>query len=251
MIRDFIEGKKKALSGEDNSVGIGGFKLFARVSEGVNYKATVPNQFLEDGSNAADDILLDPITIIIRGVVGDQHIELSEPPERVQALQDATGKISALLPNRTQSQINKIKSIGTTVMNAVDTVDKYLDAGAAAYDLVSGADTPKPLREKFIDFIEAVYFGKQLIDVDVEFRTHTNMAIVSLDLRTDNKTKETAFEIQLQKVQIASAEYTDIGDFYKKPAAGSADTVAGKTDEGAQNPKAGQEKSLLSAMLGR
>jgi len=251
MIRDFIEGKKKALAGEDKAVGIGGFKLFARVNEGVNYKATVPVQFLEDGSNAADDILLDPITITISGVVGDQHIELSELPEQIEAAQDTVGKITVLTPERTQSQLNKINSIGTSVANAVDTVDKYIDVGAEAYDMVSGAESSKPLREKFIDFVESVYFGKQLIDVDVEFRTHSDMAIVSLDLRTDNQTEETAFEVQFQKVPMASAEYTDISDFYKNPSSGSASTVAGSVDKGTQNPESGQEKSLLSAMFGQ
>lgn len=251
MIRDFINGKKKALAGEDKSVGIGGFKLFARVTESTTYKATVPTQVLEDGESAADDIILDPISINISGVVGDQHIELAELPEWVQAAQDAAGKISALLPSKTQSQLNKIKSIGTSVMDAVDTVDKYLDAGAAAYSLVSGADSPKSLREKFLDFIESVYFGKQLIDVDVAYRTHTSMAISSLEIRTDSKTKATEFEIMLTKVDIRSAEYVDISDFYKKPSAGSADTVAGKSDKGAQDPNAGQETSLLGAIIGR
>jgi len=92
---------------------------------------------------------------------------------------------------------------------------------------------------------------KSLFDVDVEFRTHSDMAIVSLDLRTDNKTEETAFEVQFQKVPMASAEYTDISDFYKNPSSGSASTVAGSVDKGTQNPAAGQEKSLLSAMFGQ
>ena len=251
MIRDFINGKKKALSGEVESIGIGGFKLFARVSEAVTYKSTVPAQFLEDGSSVADDIIRDPITISISGTVGDQHIELVELPPLVQAAQDALGKISVLLPTRTQSQLNKIKSVGVGIMDAVDTVDKYIDAGKSAYNLVSGGETSKPLREKFLDFIEAVYFGNQLIDIDVAFRTHTSMAITSLEVRTDSKINQTNFELTLSKVETAAAEYTDISEFYKKPSGSAANTVADKSDKGAQDPNEGKNKSLLSAMIGR
>lgn len=251
MIRDLIKGKRQALSNSPKSIGIGGFLLFARVSEGVSYKSTVPNYTLEDGSNAADDIIRDPLTVTINGIVADNYIALAETPKIVSDVKNLSGKIEVFLPNRTQAQLSQVKAIGVTVLDAVDKLDSYIDVATSAYNLVSGGDTSKGLRERFIDYIEAVYFSKQLIDVDVEYRTHTSMAITSLDLRADNKTDETAFEIAFQQVNIKQAIYVDISEFYKNPSPASKDGVAGKSDKGVQNAKGGKEKSLASALLGR
>lgn len=251
MIRDFINGKKKALSGEVEAVGIGGFNLFAKVNESTTYKATVPTQVLEDGTVVSDDIINDPITIIISGSVGDSHIELAELPEQLRQLQDLTGQISVLLPTRTQSQINKIRAINSSVTDAVSKIDRYIDIGKSAYNLVSGGNTAKSLREKFIDFVEAVYFGKQLIDIEVAYRTFSSMAITSLTVRTDAKAAQTDFEITLQHVETRAAAYTDISEFYRAPSGGFGSSTAGASDKGAQNPKDGKQKSVLSAVLGR
>lgn len=251
MIRDIINGKKKALRGELESVGIGGFKLFAQVNESINYKSTVPTQILEDGSSVSDDIIRDPITVNIIGTVGDRHIEIESLPVAVLGVNDTINDISIMLPNRTQSQLNRIKSIGVSVMDAADKVDKYINIGKSAYSLVSGGETSKPLQEKFIDFIEAVYFGNQLIDVSTSNRTITNMAITNLEIRKNSGINQSDFEITLVKVETVGAIYTDISKFYKKPAGNFSNATAGEVQKGAQNPSTGVNKSLLSAILGR
>ncbi|MCX0007971.1 hypothetical protein MP879_07185 [Escherichia coli] len=51
-------------SGKDTvkKVGIGGFSMFARVSDATEYPSQVPVDVLEDGSNASDDIINGPLT---------------------------------------------------------------------------------------------------------------------------------------------------------------------------------------------
>lgn len=246
MIKDFIDGKKKALSGEVEPIGIGGFNLFAKVNESTNYKAIIPTQVLEDGTTVSDDIINDPVTISITGSVGDSHIELADLPEQIRQAQDVLGEITTMLPVRTQAQMNKVKAIGASVNDAINKADRFIDLGKSAYNLVSGGSNSKSLREKFIDYIEAVYFGKQLIDVEVAYRTFTNMAIASLTIRTDASAAQTDFELIVQQVETSAAAYTDISSFYKAPAGNFAE---GLSDKGAQNPKDGKTKSLLSAML--
>lgn len=251
MIKQFLSGKKQALSGEVEAVGIAGFKLFARVNETTTYKSIVPTQVLEDGTVVSDDIINEPVTIIITGTVGDIHIDLAELPERPAAEQGGVGAITAMLPSRTQAQLNKVRAINNSVTDAMNKVSNFISVGKSAFNLTSGGNTAKPLREQFLDFIEAVYYGNQLIDVEVAYRTFSSMAITSLTVRTDAKSAQTDFEITLQHVETRAAAYTDISEFYRAPSGGFGSSTAGASDKGAQNPKDGKQKSVLSAVLGR
>lgn len=254
MIRDYIKGRRQALaSGEDTEIGIGGFRFFARVSDNTNYTATVPTVTLEDGSKAADHIINDLLTMTISGEVSNEYIELTPVPEQLQALSTSVGQISAFLPNRTQSQINKIQNIGQSVMDAVDKVDRVINTARDGFNaLTGGGDAGKLLQEQFIDFIESVYYGKQLIAVDAAYRTHDRMAITSLAIARNNEDDTVRFEMSLQQVPITKLVEVDISEFYQEPAPGQTEsTTAGASDEGSQEADEGKTKSLASSLLGR
>lgn len=253
MIRDFIKGRKQALASAETPVGLGGFRMFARVSDSTNYKASVPSTYLEDGSAAADHIVRDLLTLTINGEVTDDHIELAPVNETFAALDTVVGQISAFLPNRTQAQINRVRTIGQSVMDAVDKVDRVINIGRDAYNALSGAGaTGKPLREQFVDFIESVYYGNQLIDVDAAYRTHSRMAITDLIINRDNERESLRFEITLQQVPVTKLITVDISEFYQAPAPGqTGDSVSGAVDQGAQEAGAGRTRSLASAIFGR
>lgn len=259
MIREFIQGRVKSLSGGNSTtgeVGIGGFTLFARVSDAATYAAQVPTQVLEDGSIAADHIINEPLVLTISGDVSDTHIRLSPPMQVGIASDSAIGQAVALLPNRTQSQLNKIHSIGQSVLDAVDRADRLIKVGQDVFGAFNPQSPGKPIREQFVDFIESVYYGKQLITIDAAYRTHEDMAITSLTVNRNNQSDSLQFEIVVQKVDFVELIYTDIQQFYKAPSPAVKPSVAGKTDQGAQEvsaEKAGEAKtkSLASVLLGR
>jgi hypothetical protein len=257
VIREFIQGRIQSLTGGNSvsgEVGIGGFTLFARVSDAASYTAQIPTQVLEDGSIAADHIINDPLTFTISGDVSDTHIRLAPPLTFGIPSDSAAGQVVALLPNRTQSQLNKISAIGQSVMDAVDRADRLINIGQNVFDAFNPSSSSKPLREQFVDFVESVYYGKQLITVDAAYRTHENMGITSLTINRDNQNDSIRFEIVVQKVEFVELIYTDIQQFYKAPAPAAKASVAGKTEQGAQNKTAesgSQTKSLASAILGR
>jgi len=259
VIRDYINGRNRALQGgSDVEVGIGGFSLFARVTDSTDYTAQVPTQVLEDGSVATDHIINNPLTMTISGEVSDQHIRLAPPLPITIPSDSAVGQITALLPNRTQAQLNKIQTIGQSVMDAVDRADRLINIGRNAFGAFNPQVASKPLREQFIDFIEAVYYGKQLISIDAAYRTHEDMAITSLTVSRDNQFEVIRFEISVQKVESVELIYTDIQQFYQAPAPATQASVAGETNQGAQEKtseaaeaEGTRTRSLASAILGR
>lgn len=259
MIREFIQGRIKSLTGGNSvsgEVGIGGFTLFARVSDAASYSAQVPTQVLEDGSVATDHIINDPLVFTISGDVSDTHIRLAPPLTFGIPSDSAAGQVVALLPARTQSQLGKIRSIGESVMDAVDRADRLINIGRNVFDTFNPPAPSKPLREQFVDFLESVYYGKQLITVDAAYRTHDNMAITSLTINRDNQAESIRFEVVVQKVDFVELIYTDIQQFYKAPAPAAQASVAGATEQGAQDKTAeaageSQTRSLASAIFGR
>lgn len=259
MIRDYINGRNKALrGGADTEVGIGGFTLFAKVNDTTDYTAQVPTQVLEDGTVATDHIINNPLTMTISGEVSDHHIRLAPPLPITIPSDSAVGQVVTLLPNRTQAQLNKIQSIGQSVMDAVDRADRLINIGRNAFNAFNPQATTKPLREQFIDFIEAVYYGKQLISVDAAYRTHEDMAITSLIVSRDNQFEVIRFELSLQKVESVELIYTNVQQFYQAPAPATQASVAGETNQGAQETtteaaeaEGTRTRSLASAILGR
>lgn len=260
MIREYINGRNRALQGgAEAEVGIGGFTLFAKVTDSTDYAAQVPSQVLEDGSVATDHIINDPLTLMVSGEVSDQHVRLAPPLPITIPSDSAAGQVVSLLPNRTQAQINKIQSIGQSVMDAVDQADRLIGIGRDVFGAFNPQEnTGKPLREQFIDFVESVYYGKQLISVDAAYRTHDNMAITSLSVSRDNQYEVVYFNITLQKVETVELIYTDIQQFYQAPAPAAQASVAGQTNQGVQEKtsesaeaEGTRTRSLASAILGR
>jgi hypothetical protein len=136
--------------------------------------------------------------------------------------------------------------------------DRLINIGRNAFNAFNPQATAKPLREQFIDFIEAVYYGKQLISVDAAYRTHEDMAITSLSVSRDNQFEVIRFELSLQKVESVELIYTNVEQFYQAPAPATQASVAGETNQGAQETtteaaeaEGTRTRSLASSILGR
>lgn len=97
-------------SGKDTvkKVGIGGFSMFARVSDATEYPSQVPVDVLEDGSNASDDIINGPLTIKISGVVADIYVD-AKPNSSFSLMPDYSkyGEVLEYIPQRRSSSCKK------------------------------------------------------------------------------------------------------------------------------------------------
>ena len=83
-----------------------------------------------------------------------------------------------------------------------------------AFRATEGLQT-KPIRQQFLDFIQSVYNGRQLISVEGINGVIDNMAITSLSLNRDNKSQVIRFEIDLKQVRMAVTKVVGIEDFIR------------------------------------
>lgn len=245
-------------SGKDSvkKVGIGGYSMFARVRDSTEYPAQVPVDVLEDGSNASDDIINGPITIKISGVVADVYVD-AKPNSSFSLMPDYSkyGEVVEYIPSKTQQQLQRMNEIADRAEQKILETKRLVDKGADLFGLVGNpvAGGAKSIREQFLDFIEAVYFGKQLISVEVDYRTHENMALSGLVISTDNQTLETKFEANFTKVNFSQLTTAPIEQHFKSPSAAAKSKTAGVANKGAQTPadntKARQSKSTAYAVV--
>ena len=260
MIREFQAGQNTALqSPETQEVGIGGFSLFARVSDSTAYETQAPTSTVEDGSYIGDHLINGPIKLNISGDVSD--IFLNPPASSQSAARLPTvGVVTGLAPARTVSQAQRVARIINTASDRYRLINDSIKNGRNAYDFAGNKTGAKPLREQFIDFIESIHYGRQLITISMPYRTHESMAVTSVTITRDNQRKALSFTLTAQKFRIEKTVFTNLSGLYKKPAPAVASQTAGISDKGVQSPESGtgtgeaapgrKEKSVLSAILG-
>lgn len=243
-------------SSSTQEVGIGGFTLFARVSDSTAYETQAPTSVVEDGSYIGDHLINGPIKVTINGDVADIFVAAKARSASEKRL-PTVGVVNSFRPGRTPSQQQIVAAIIDSFSDRRRDIDELMSGGQAAKQITGSSATGKSYREQFIDFIESVHYGKQLVAVSTPYRMHDNMAITSVIVTRDNQRNALTFSLTAQKMRIAKTIFVNASQFYKKPAPAVKSQTAGTADKGAQTPASGngagakKEKSVLSAVLGR
>lgn len=246
-------------SSKKEDVGIGGFKTLAIADIATRYTSTVPTVVLEDGSFASDDIINNPVTINISGVVGDIY------DESVGTLQDISskaypevGQVLDLLPRYAVGKLQQLQQL-----DAINKVNEVLNSdiarvGGKVYDLISGnISINKSLQERFIEFIEAVHYSRTPITISTRYRNYENMALNDLNISEDNQTNLISFSAQFTEIQYSTIEFTEVASVLQKskPSQAVGGKVASKANKGGQavqtnEQPTSQEQSLLGTIIG-
>lgn len=209
-IADYLD--RQIQSAPQQEVGIGGFTALVRVRESYNLTASVPSTPVEDGSVVNDHIILDPLVISIEGDVSDVHLRESPVLRAIRQAQAEIGNVtSQFAPARTQTQISQASALANDVLDATRRIDAALDAGAQIGDLFGNQDAGSSTnRSRFLDHMEALRNGKQLIAIDMPYRRLDRMVITSLTVRHDNVTDSTGFTLEAQQVRLAELQFTAV-----------------------------------------
>jgi hypothetical protein len=222
---------------QKTDIGIGGFRLLARVADSTQYACQVPTTALEDGSLVTDHIILQPLSLSITGSVADVY--LAPPPEDiVSVLTSKAGIITSFLPARTAAETQQINALALEARDAVRRVGDLIDAGQDIASMFGSQDkgpAAKSLREQFVDFIEACWRGKQVIRIAMPYREHADMVISSCLISRDNVSEALAFTLTAQQVAYVETRYDDISKYWKKPAPAAKKQVEKKADKGPQD----------------
>lgn len=223
-------------SAPQQEIGIGGFTALVRVRESYNLSSQAPATPVEDGSVVNDHIILDPLTISIEGDVSDVHLRESPAIRTLIQSQAEIGDISSeYAPDRTQTQLSQIAALANDALDATRRIDSLLDTGEQIAELFGNQDAGSVAnRQRFLDHMEALRNGKQLISIDMPYRRLDRMVITSLVVRYDNETESTGFSLEAQQVRLAELQFVEVQQ--------RAEGLNGQTDpEANKGTQAGEE----------
>ena len=242
--RNSIQDARKSLDNtKKEEVGIGKYTLFAKIDESTKYSSVVPVEVLEDGTSATDDILNNPTSISMSGVVGDLIVEVPSPPTLINKDFSAVGEITALLPARSQQQIQRASQIDSQLRDATLLAQRVERIAGNAYDLFNNsASTVKSQQEKFVEYMEQVHTNRKPVKISTKYKEYNDMALAELTISSDNQTNDLKFTASFVEVKYLKLVYATVSKDYATPS----NAVQGKTqdesDKGGQNPEENEEK---------
>ena len=143
--------------------------------------------------------------------------------------------------------IQKIGKIAQPVAKAYDTIDDALEKGQQVYDFFSGQKA-KTIQDDFFDFMNQIYYSKQLINIEMPFRTYKDMRITSLTIARDNTTVQALkYKMTAKEIRFAKTILVDSKKYFQRSPAGS---VKGKvSDKKNKGVIEGKKKSFLGTIL--
>lgn len=239
----------------DEKVGIGGFTMAARVTNTFTLSSEAPTAYLEDGSEVSDHIVLKPLTLNISGKVGDVYRESSKINEALTRAVSKVGVFTGYLPPQSQYALQKANSLAVGVIDKARQLDEALSDGQQILSIAGDQTSGRPLQQQFIDAMEALHYGKQLVSVDMTYRRYDRMRLTQVVISTDGASGEMSFQIQAQRVDKTKTSYVRVSSTSTAsgaapaPAPGLGGQTEGETDKGAQEG-AEVEESLLSSIIG-
>lgn len=244
-ISDYLD--RQIQKAPQEEIGIGGFTALVRVRESYNLSSQAPSTPVEDGSVVNDHIILDPLTISIDGDVSDVHLRESPAIRAIRRTEAEIGNItSQYAPARTQTQLSQIAALANDALDATRRIDALLDAGEQIGSLFGNQDAETTSnRSRFLDHMEALRNGKQLISIDMPYRRIDRMVITSLTVRYDNETDSTSFTLEAKQVWLAELQFVAV----ERRAGGLGGQADAEVNKGAQTGEE-VECSLVSNFIG-
>jgi hypothetical protein len=243
-VTDFLNRQREG--DPKDEIGIGGFTALARVRERYAYSSSVPNSPVEDGSFRNDHIILNPLILTIEGNVSDIYLRPSPLVRDAQRLLGEVGNVTQFLPARTQAQASRVAAVANDAADAIRRVNAIIRAGQQALRFFGNQDeAAKSNIEQFIDAMEALHLGKQLISIDMPFRRHDNMVITSLTVDRNNEEEALSFSITAQQFRFVQTIFVEVA----RPAAGTGGQTEAEVAKGVQEG-APAERSLLASLFG-
>ena len=253
MARDYLNQKaSKYLKSDDKeSIGIGGYIAGVRIKEDMTYTSTVTTNTVEDGASINDHIINNPIILNIEGEIGDVE-KIPDPIlQAYKKIPKNVGVIAKYLPKKTQGQISKLNSTVLKANDILNKVDSIIDDGMQIYRIFKPLSTI-PEQQMFFNVFEGIYNTKQLIDVEMPFKTYRNMALISLTIGKEGG-NYLSYKMTFQEVRFAKLKVAKSGSYIKKVSSKSKSQVSKKSNKGLQNAKnstASKKQSLLSKLTG-
>lgn len=207
-----------------------------RGEEEANLESDITDNWIEDNTTMQDHIGLKPMTITLRGYVGELKNELPKElsfldvgiPEKLYSLSPFVPKLT------TQAQyiLNRAEEVYGVYKKANRTISRLEDR----LDNVSVPDQVTNQQAIFGKFYD-IWKKRSLVTVYTPFGVFNNMAILSLNGRQDESSAFISeFSVTFKQIRIANKILT-YEDTKKQKDTRAAMTLAQQLDKGIKKPK--------------
>lgn len=242
-------------------IGIGGFSLFARVNDRLALKADNPTTYVEDGSPLNDHRVKKPEFLTIRGSIGDVYRTPNTLIDRVQSIGSNLGQITQYAPRLTGTQFLAFERVATSAVSQIGKIENLINGGAQANNLLGNLDNlSKSLGEQFLDAMENIHYGNQLVSIQMPYRIYDSMCIKSIIIDRTNTSDGVEFTIEAERFRIADLNFVAVervstrnGGTAQSVGANPAEALGGQAetvkDKGAQEGRAVSDSEARSSGL--
>ena len=243
-IRNWVDTKieENFKKSDKQIIGIGSFTAYVAVAETELLESGIPDVVLEDGSTVSDTIFLRPMILSIDGEVADVHIKDQKSEAFYAAANNVISQVTPYLPNRINSELDKIQTLGDTLRNAYAGINDAIAKGDQVLNIFQNNSNSKTNQEKFIEEMRRLYKSRETFSVETATGLHNNMAIESVEFSTSNIDKRVSFKLSLKQVRKAKIKRFR---FAPKPSSGLKGQTEKKVNKGVEQGEAASS-SILS-----
>lgn len=218
------------------------FLFDTRGEEEVNLESDITDNWVENNTSIQDHIGLKPMTITLRGYVGELT---NKPNADLLELQAQYRNLSDKTPNLTTAGLNPfLPTLSTQAQYIVNRAEEAYGIYKKANESVkridekmAGIPTSDPTRQQEVfNKIKTLWADRTLSDVYTPYGIFNNMAIVSLNARQDEDSKSiSAFSVTFKQIRIAD-KISTYEDPIREKKAKQAMTMAKQKDKGIKKP---------------
>lgn len=195
----------QALVGFAGSVGWGGLRFDIVRDESVNRTANITTHYTEYGTPIQDDIIINPVSITLRGEVG----EIVDRIQGENKIDKATRQITTCLsyvPVLTDT-INFVSGALKNPVEQFDSISNVIDTGSNLIDLFNSVNLPVDKQSSVYLYFEALMNAKQTLTISTAWRKYPSMAIKSVQVRQTDTEDKSYIYITAQEIRQTVSSY--------------------------------------------
>ena len=188
--------------------GISGFVFNVKTDDRIELRADITDYVVEDNSYVNDHIALKPLTITLSGFMGEIKNEVEVGlPGALNTIQNKLSVISEYLPERSISAIQSVQKALNGVQNFVTDANNAIKKTQNLLETVSVWSTGNTVQEQAFSKLMGMFRDRSVVTVETPWGYLDNMAITSVVMEQDGKTKEWSdISVSLKQLQFAHVE---------------------------------------------
>lgn len=208
----YLDAKSTAVVSEAGQEGISGWVFDISGGESIELESDITDHFTENGSFIQDHIVNKPMRITLSGLIGELKYEAPKNGTiegDLSALSNSLTAVPAYLGPLTPQASQKLAVATSAAAYAAGQYEAIKKRVSNLKKYFDGKDATETLQQKAFAELKAMRDSKQIVTVQTPWGFYSNMAIVSISIRQDDKTNDYSdVSVSLKEMRFASVETT-------------------------------------------